>query len=204
MSDDLDAVKIKSYHHGALRPALIAAGEAVLAERGLEGFSLRETARRAAVSASAPAHHFGDARGLLSAIAELAFRALTEELEVAAREPVRSDRLKKLATAYVQFAVRQRGRFDLMWRSTLLDPDNRELRETKDRAFRVFERAVNVVDRRLEIPSDPALAPSVALLSLVHGFALLAIDGTFGPDDPAINRAIATLLPAVLQRAGCS
>ncbi len=57
MSDDLDVVKIKSYHYGALRPALIAAGEAVLAERGLEGFSLRETARRAGVSASAPAHH---------------------------------------------------------------------------------------------------------------------------------------------------
>src|SRR5271169_5782294 len=138
MSDDLDAVKIKSYHHGALRPALIAAGEAVLAERGLEGFSLRETARRAGVSASAPAHHFGDARGLLTAIAELALRDLTEELEVAAREPVRSDRLKKLATAYVQFAVRQRARFDLMWRSTLLDPDNREFREAQARAFHVF------------------------------------------------------------------
>jgi AcrR family transcriptional regulator len=204
MSDDLDAVKIKSYHHGALRPALIAAGEAVLAERGLEGFSLRETARRAGVSASAPAHHFGDARGLLTAIAELALRDLTEELEVAAREPVRSDRLKKLATAYVQFAVRQRARFHLMWRSALLDPDNREFRETQVRAFRVFDRAVMGVDRGLEIPSDPALASSVALWSLADGFARLAIDGAFGPGEPATTRAIETLLPAVLQSAGFS
>lgn len=35
------------YHHGALREAMIAAAEAVLAERGLGGFTLRECARRA-------------------------------------------------------------------------------------------------------------------------------------------------------------
>jgi AcrR family transcriptional regulator len=111
MGDDLDDVKIRSYHHGALREALIAAAEAVLTERGLEGFSLRETARRAGVSASAPAHHFGDTRGLLTAIAGQAFRDLTDALELAAREPVQSDRVQKLATVYVRFAVRQRARF---------------------------------------------------------------------------------------------
>ena len=57
------------YHHGDLRAALIEAGAAILAERGIEGFSLRECARRAAVSPAAPAHHFGDSRGLLTAIA---------------------------------------------------------------------------------------------------------------------------------------
>ena len=50
-----------AYHHGALRAALIDAAESVLAERGVEGFSLREVARRSGVSPAAPAHHFGDA-----------------------------------------------------------------------------------------------------------------------------------------------
>ena len=204
MGDDLDGVKIKSYHHGALREALIAAGEAVLTERGVEGFSLRETARRAGVSAGAPAHHFGDTRGLLTAIAGLAFRDLTEALELAAREPVQSDRVQKLATVYVQFALRQRARFDLMWRSTLLDPENRDFREMRERAFHVFDRAVAGVDRVVEIPLDPVLAPSVALWSLAHGFARLAIDGAFGQGEPAIGRAVETLLPAVLRSAGCS
>jgi len=204
MGDDLDDVKIKSYHHGALREALIAAGEAVLTERGVEGFSLRETARRAGVSAGAPAHHFGDTRGLLTAIAGLAFRDLTEAPELAAREPVQSDRVQKLATVYVQFALRQRARFDLMWRSTLLDPENRDFRETRERAFHVFDRAVAGVDRVVEIPLDPVLAPSVALWSLAHGFARLAIDGAFGQGEPAISRAVETLLPAVLRSAGCS
>jgi AcrR family transcriptional regulator len=204
MSDDLDGVKIKSYHHGALREALIAAGEAVLTERGLDGFSLRETARRAGVSAGAPAHHFGDTRGLLTAIAGLAFRDLTEALELAAREPVQSDRVRKLATVYVRFAVRQRARFDLMWRSTLLDHENRDFRETRARAFHVFDQAVAGVDRMVEIPLDPVLAPSVALWALAHGFARLAIDGAFGQGEPAIDRAVETLLPAVLLSAGCS
>jgi AcrR family transcriptional regulator len=204
MGDDLDDVKIRSYHHGALREALIAAAEAVLTERGLEGFSLRETARRAGVSASAPAHHFGDTRGLLTAIAGQAFRDLTDALELAAREPVQSDRVQKLATVYVRFAVRKRARFDLMWRSTLLDHENRDFRETRARVFHVFDQAVAAVDRMVEIPLDPVLAPSVALWALAHGFARLAIDGAFGQGEPAIDRAVETLLPAVLLSAGCS
>jgi AcrR family transcriptional regulator len=63
-----------SYHHGDLRAALLAAGEAVLTETGVEGFSLRLVAKRVGVSHSAPAHHFGDAQGLLTALAAEGFR----------------------------------------------------------------------------------------------------------------------------------
>ena len=55
------------YHHGDLRQAMITAAEAVLAEKGLAGFTLRECARRAGVSPAAPAHHFGNLTGLLTA-----------------------------------------------------------------------------------------------------------------------------------------
>ena len=59
----------RKYHHGDLRAALLAAAEAELAERGVEAFSLRQVAKRAGVSHAAPAHHFGDAQGLLTALA---------------------------------------------------------------------------------------------------------------------------------------
>src|SRR5271165_4982256 len=68
------------YHHGALQDALIAATEAILAERGVEGFTLREAARRAGVSPAAPAHHFGDAKGLLSEVALLGFKEFGDAL----------------------------------------------------------------------------------------------------------------------------
>lgn len=68
--------RTSSYHHGALREALLKAAEAVLLEHGVEGFTLRECARRAQVSHGAPAHHFGDVRGLLSEFTAVSFEQL--------------------------------------------------------------------------------------------------------------------------------
>jgi AcrR family transcriptional regulator len=77
---DLGAKPAQGYHHGDLRAALIDAAKALIAERGVDGFSLRAAARRAGVSAAAPAHHFGDVRGLLTAVATGAFDACTAAL----------------------------------------------------------------------------------------------------------------------------
>ena len=77
MKPNVNSVKTgrrsRGYHHGALREALLEAAEALIGERGLDGFSLREAARRVGVSPAAPQHHFGDARGLLTAIATAGF-----------------------------------------------------------------------------------------------------------------------------------
>ena len=79
------------YHHGDLRNALVAAAEAELAEHGIEGFTLRGCAKRAGVSHAAPAHHFGDAAGLLTAVAAAGFeRFLTfqrQRQEAASPDP---------------------------------------------------------------------------------------------------------------------
>ena len=107
------------YHHGALREALIEATESLLAERGPDGFSLREVARRAGVSPAAPAHHFGDAAGLLTAVATLGFAGLTEALErghaLGGGDPRAA--LRGQGMEYVAFALRHPGRFRLMFRS---------------------------------------------------------------------------------------
>ncbi len=78
---DLGAKPAQGYHHGDLRAALIDAAKALIAERGVDGFSLRAAARQAGVSAAAPAHHFGDVRGLLTAVATGAFDAFTAALD---------------------------------------------------------------------------------------------------------------------------
>jgi AcrR family transcriptional regulator len=71
----------KPYHHGSLRQALLRAVEELIAERGIEGLSLRECARRAGASWSAPAHHFGDKTGMLTAFAAAGFTRLKEHME---------------------------------------------------------------------------------------------------------------------------
>ncbi len=199
MTEDLYDVKIKPYHHGALRQALLEAAEALLAERGVEGFSLREAARRAGVSPMAPAHHFGDVRGLLTALAARAFEDLTACLEpVVAQALPRPATLTRLAITYVEFAVSQPARFDLMWRARILDPDNREYRDAADRAFALLNKAATGSTAAVELPTDPSLAASVAAWSLMHGFARSTLDGAFGSDATAMDHAVKVLLPATL------
>jgi AcrR family transcriptional regulator len=168
-----------SYHHGALRQALIDATESLLAERGLEGFSLREVARRSGVSPAAPAHHFGDAQGLLTAVATLAFDGLAQALEAGnargGADPVA--RLREQGVGYVGFAMHHPGRFGLMF-----GPCNRDdegLRRSAQAAFLLLENGVRgLFDVAHDRPLDSRQAAALmAVWSAVHGFAHLAIGG---------------------------
>jgi AcrR family transcriptional regulator len=172
----------KHYHHGDLRNALIAATDALLAERGPDGFSLREVARRADVSPAAPAHHFGDATGLLTAVATLAFEELTAALrEADARGGGdAASRLREQGVAYVRFALRHPGRFRLMFRDGI-NKDDAALALRAEEAFLVLADGVRAA---LGLAPGAALSADawtalVALWSAVHGYAHLAIAGRF-------------------------
>jgi AcrR family transcriptional regulator len=186
------------YHHGALREALIKAAEDLIEERGLAGFSLREAARRAGVSSAAPAHHFGDARGLLTAVAAAAFERFGLALERAGSSADLRERLKAQAIAYLRFALAERARFLLMWRVDLIDRASPEYSAAIRRATGVLTQArrepvplvgeedpFRDVETRVARLKDSALDPAVAVWALVHGFATLALNGVFGAvDDP--------------------
>ncbi len=60
---------------------MIQAADEIIAEGGIEAFSLRAAAQRAGVSPGAPAHHFGSAKGLLTEVALLAFDRLSRYIE---------------------------------------------------------------------------------------------------------------------------
>ena len=75
----------RPYHHGHLRQAILAAAIDALTESGPARLSLRELARRAGVSHAAPAHHFGDKAGLLTAVAAQGYDLLADTLSAAQR-----------------------------------------------------------------------------------------------------------------------
>ena len=113
------------YHHGDLPNALRRAAVEVIGERGLAAFSLREVARRAGVSHNAPAHHFGDTRGLLTSLAVEGFDVLYATAREAAEpydDPV--ERLTAIGIAYVELARTHRAHCDVMFRVDLVDPDD--------------------------------------------------------------------------------
>jgi AcrR family transcriptional regulator len=70
----------RPYHHGDLRRAVLDAAVAAIAESGPAALSLRDLARRAEVSHAAPAHHFGDKAGVLTALAAEGYALLADAL----------------------------------------------------------------------------------------------------------------------------
>lgn len=187
-----DPAPREAYHHGTLRDALIAATEALIAERGAQGFSLREVARRSGVSPAAPAHHFGDAAGLLAAVATLAFDQLTEALE-AGNARGGNDALERLCeqgVGYVGFALAWPGRFALMFRADLFTKDG-ALAARAQAAYRVLEDGIRgLFGLATDTPLDTAQLHALrATWSMVHGFAHLMLAGQFDADLPRGGRA---------------
>ena len=95
-----------AYHHGNLREALLERAAEVIAERGVEGLSLRGLARDLGVSHAAPRSHFADRRALLCELARVGFEQSVEAMhagaDAAGPNPVA--RYRALGRAYVQFA----------------------------------------------------------------------------------------------------
>ena len=116
-----------NYHHGDLKRALLDAARVLAAQRGIDGFTLREVARQAGVSHAAPYHHFRDKAALVEALGMESYAALAEALR-RARDHAKSlgaERLCDLGVAYVRFAVESPAEFRLMNRPELRCPADR-------------------------------------------------------------------------------
>ncbi|MDD9965421.1 MAG: TetR/AcrR family transcriptional regulator [Myxococcales bacterium] len=186
----------KSYHHGDLRRGLLDAALEVLQERGPSGLSLREVARRAGVSHGAPAHHFRDKAGLLTALAVEGFELFHAGL-VRAAEPVEEPVAAFAATgrAYVHFAAEHGAHFELMFRPEHLDPAAPELALAMERAYgQLFERvlAAQAAGYAARLPAEDV---ALSAWACVHGLATLWLNGNLqarfeGPLDEVIDRVL--------------
>src|SRR5258706_5651107 len=103
--------KKQTYHHGDLQVALMLTAGQMLEKEGLEALKLREVARRAGVSHSAPYRHFAQREALLAALAAEGF----ERLGAAQRKAAEAGGLRAMGEAYVAFALENPQRFRLMF-----------------------------------------------------------------------------------------
>src|SRR5919201_1889964 len=121
----------RPYHHGDLPRVLLDTATQAILEVGPAAVSLRDLARRAGVSHAAPAYHFGDKAGLLTAVAADGF----ERLGAALREAyARTGSFLEVGVAYVRFAVSHRAHFEVMFRPELYRPDDPELIRAREQA----------------------------------------------------------------------
>ena len=161
---------------------LLAVTEEILREQGLHKFTLREAARRAGVSHGAPAFHFKDASGLLTAFATEAFKALRDlMLEYRAEAPKDTQgQLLAVGCAYIDYAIAHRPQFQLMFRSDTIRPEDDQFKEASQGALQQLQETMAPL-----VGPDESEAAHMAKLMLawsaVHGFATLYLEKGFGP-----------------------
>ena len=183
---------------------LVEAAEAILAESGLEGLSLREIARQAGVTHGAPLRHYASFSALLAEVAARGFRVLDEAVESAAASVAPragpTDRLAAGARAYLDCAVARPGVFTLMFRPELIDASHPGFAHDSQRAFEQLVRLVrNAQDSGWHSARDTRqLAGS--LWAAVHGLASLWVHGAYvgvlpkTPLDVAFDTTIGLML----------
>jgi AcrR family transcriptional regulator len=167
-----------SYHHGRLREALLEAALALVEEQGASAVSLREVARRAGVSHAAPAHHFGDKAGMLTALAVQGFALFTEALRAATAssevDPARRFALTGLA--YVMFAAEHRAYFEVMFSPELYRREDPELIQTATGAYAVLLEMARASFGR-EPTEEELTIRAITAWAQAHGLATLWLDG---------------------------
>ena len=96
-----------SYHHGDLHNSLLEAADCLLEQTGAAKLSLREVAKHAGVSHTAPYRHFKNRAAMLEAIAIAGFgrlKLLMEQAEASAPNDSEAQ-LRAAGLAYLQLAV---------------------------------------------------------------------------------------------------
>jgi AcrR family transcriptional regulator len=169
----------RAYHHGNVPVALVRVAKRLIAERGLDGFTLREAARRVGVTHVAAYRHYADRRALLAAVAAHGFHQLRGRLDGARRKaPARLEpRLRAILAAYLRFC----------WDEPALTAVMFGPRLSRGGEFPALEAAV-VSSLGIIVDTIAALAPphalrrrsardlGLALWTFVHGFATLSHD----------------------------
>lgn len=187
----MSEAKTTPYHHGALRPALIAAARDLLSREGPGAVSLREAARRVGVSATATYRHFEDKQHLLAAVAAEGFVEFADNLK---RGGARD--FNGMGVAYLEFALQYPGLFRMMFGPLLKAREKyAELEQAAALAFLVLMDGARGCAE--EADADPETI-AYAAWSFSHGLARLAIDDVITPEQ-ARKIARATPSPPTIQ-----
>ncbi|MFJ4704816.1 TetR/AcrR family transcriptional regulator [Streptomyces anulatus] len=194
----MNSERERTYHHGDLRRVILDAALDVIATNGPGALSLRDLARRAGVSHAAPAHHFKDRTGLLTAVAAEGYALFADALTGAPD-------LRERGVAYVRFAATHPAHFQVMFQPDLHRTDDPDLLAARARATEALRAGV------ADLPpagrgEDDRLA-GVAAWSLAHGFATLLLSGNLadameGRDPEEAFRSLTALIFTPEGRAG--
>lgn len=153
--------------------------ERIIKKRGLAFVSLREVARDARVSHSAPAHHFGNKAGLLTAFAAEGFARMAETCgaEVKKSPQTGPDILEAIGRGYVRFAIENPEHFGVMFREELLDTTSPEFTSAADRAYDLLFQTLHKCVGEGYLRGVELEAVAASAWAVAHGLATLWLGG---------------------------
>jgi AcrR family transcriptional regulator len=181
--------KPKTSHSEILRAAL-----ELINEKGVEGLSMLDVARRVGVRGSSLYKHINDRVALLRAVEMGLFTELGEELTKAA---TRGDEpAKQMAFAYRAFAKSRPKAYALIFHSVL--PEKEAVAASQTAAKPVLEALTAQLG-----DADRALSAARALTAFCHGFVSMEMAGAFrlgGDIDKAFAEGIETVIAGIRAR----
>jgi AcrR family transcriptional regulator len=181
------------YHHGDLRRALVEEALRTIHTHGVEDLTLRGAGARLGVSRTALYRHFSDKQALVAAVGCEGFRMLRLALSDAWERNGKGRKgFEAMGVAYVNFAVAHPSHYRVMFgrfiESCSKDP---EFVEEATAAFQVLVDSLVEQQKAGLIRRDDPIMLARFIWSVVHGIAMLAIDGQLrGADEQgkALNR----------------
>jgi AcrR family transcriptional regulator len=200
---------VRTYHHGDLRQALIGHGLQLARTGGPGAITLREATRAAGVSPNAAYRHFADRDALVRAVAGEAQRALAGAITVrveatpAGLAPAAAaiERLRRVGTAYIDFARAERGLFETAFFTQDTHASD-AIVTLDDEMVAPFSLLMDTLDAMVD---TGALAPERrpyaewACWSAVHGFAEIAAHGPLRwQPAPVVDELAASVVEAAI------
>ncbi len=181
-----------TYHHGNLRRALIKATLELIAEKGINAFSIREIAKRAGVSHAAPYRHFKDKEDILYAVAKEGFDMMVAETKKrSAKYP--DDpfaRYSICGISYIDFAVSHPSHYRVMFSAgDHIRTSPEELKLSSTESFQLLIDSIRECQEKKIIREGDTYEFALASWAIVHGYAKLFIDG-FIDDNEGLFQSI--------------
>lgn len=159
--------KKKPYHHGNLRDAVLDEVLKQTEDAGPEQVSLRAVARELGVSPGATFRHFKDRRAVITALAVRGIEGMLAEIAdmQAQVEQTPMAQFAAIGRGYLSFALENPALFRLMFRETLIDPEDPAYQE--------------IAPKLEAMMGPPGGVDTGGLLAwgVVHGLATLSIEG---------------------------
>lgn len=181
-----------AYHHGDLRRALLDEAARTIRSRGIEALTLRDVGSRLGVSRTALYRHFANKSALLAAVAREGFVRFRQDLlEAWERAGGRQAGFDAMGVAYVRFAMENPAHYRVMFGGfrdfCAKEP---ELESAATAAFQVLVDALASLQAPRRNRREELDQLAHFIWAMVHGVAMLGIDGQLGPDPAAADALI--------------